>query len=286
MNGGGEEAVNERVNVKALFDLTGQVALVTGGSNLGYDAAEALAELGATVAVTRRRQAEADETAARLAAETGAEVIGVELEVTDEADWKRAVSEVVDRYGKIDILVNNAGGRKVSVVPETLEEDPSFEFLETRLLEDWKYTMDANLTSVFLGCRTVAPYMKRARSGKIINMASIDGIVGRDLRIYPGSGLSPTVPDYLASKAGVINLTKGIGVSLAPYGISVNAISPGGFYRKQPEQFVENYTRLVPLGRMGRDRIDLKGSVAYLASAASDYTVGHNLVIDGGLTSW
>ncbi|MFC4307094.1 SDR family NAD(P)-dependent oxidoreductase [Cohnella boryungensis] len=278
--------MNERVNVKALFDLTGQVALVTGGSNLGYDAAEALAELGAIVAVTRRRQAEADETAARLAAETGAEVIGVELEVTDEADWKRAVAEVVDRYGKIDILINNAGGRKVSVVPETLEEDPSFEFLETRLLEDWKYTMDANLTSVFLGCRTVAPYMKRARSGKIINMASIDGIVGRDLRIYPGSGLSPTVPDYLASKAGVINLTKGIGVSLAPFGIYVNAISPGGFYRKQPEQFVENYTRLVPLGRMGRDRIDLKGSVAYLASAASDYTVGHNLVIDGGLTSW
>ncbi|MFC5700139.1 SDR family NAD(P)-dependent oxidoreductase [Cohnella faecalis] len=278
--------MNERVNVKTLFDLTGKVALVTGGSNLGYDAAEALAELGATVAVTRRRKEEADATAALLAKDTGSEVVGIELEVTDEASWKRAVDELIGRYSKIDILVNNAGGRQVSVVPETIEDDPSFEFLETRLLEDWKYTMDANLTSVFLGCRSVAPYMKKAHSGKIINMASIDGIVGRDLRIYPGSGLSPTVPDYLASKAGVINLTKGIGVSLAPFGIYVNAISPGGFYRQQPERFVENYTKLVPLGRMGRDRIDLKGSIAYLASGASDYTVGHNLVIDGGLTSW
>jgi len=278
--------VNDRVNVKTLFDLTGKVALVTGGNNLGYDAAEALAELGATVVITRRKQAEADETAVRLAADTGAEVFGTVLEATEEASWQRAVSGVIERYGKIDILINNAGGRKVSAVPESVENDPSFEFLETRLLEDWKYTMDANLTSVFLGCRTVAPYMKKARYGKIINMASIDGIVGRDLRIYPGSGLSPTVPDYLASKAGVINLTKGIGVSLAPFGIYVNAISPGGFYRAQPERFVENYTKLVPLGRMGRDRIDLKGSVAYLASGASDYTVGHNLVIDGGLTSW
>jgi NAD(P)-dependent dehydrogenase (short-subunit alcohol dehydrogenase family) len=278
--------VTTKVNVRQLFDLTGKIALVTGGNNLGYDAAEALAELGATVVVTRRKQEEADKTAALLASDTGAEVTGAELEVTDEDSWKKVVGDLISQYGKIDILVNNAGGRKVSVVPETVEGDPSFEFLETRLLEDWKYTMDANLTSVFLGCRTVAPYMKKARSGKIINMASIDGIVGRDLRIYQGSGLSPTVPDYLASKAGVINLTKGIGVSLAPFGIYVNSISPGGFKRSQPDQFVENYTKLVPLGRMGRDRIDLKGSIAYLATAASDYTVGHNLVIDGGLTSW
>lgn len=275
-----------RVNVLQLFDLKGKIALVTGGNNLGYDAAEALAELGATVVITRRQQDEADKTAAQLAADTGAEVTGTELEVTDEESWKKAVDGIMAQYGRIDILINNAGGRKVSVVPDTIEGDPSYEFLETRLLEDWKYTMDANLTSVFLGCRTVAPHMKKARSGKIINMASIDGIVGRDLRIYPGSGLSPTVPDYLASKAGVINLTKGIGVSLAPFGIYVNSISPGGFYRSQPDAFVENYTKLVPLGRMGRDRIDLKGSVAYLASSASDYTVGHNLVIDGGLTSW
>lgn len=275
-----------RVKVQQLFDLTGKVALVTGGNNLGYDAAETLAELGAIVIITRREQEAAARTAARLADETGAEVSGAALEVTDEASWKKVVEDIIAKYGKIDILINNAGGRKVSVIPETVADDPSFEFLETRLLEDWKYTMDANLTSVFLGCRTVAPYMKKARSGKIINMASIDGIVGRDLRIYPGSGLSPTVPDYLASKAGVINLTKGIGVSLAPFGIYVNAISPGGFYREQPDKFVENYTRLVPLGRMGRDRIDLKGSIAYLSSSASDYTVGHNLVIDGGLTSW
>ena len=128
--------------------------------------------------------------------------------------------------------------------------------------------------------------MKRAGRGKIVNIASSDGIVGRDLRVYENTGLNPTVPDYLAGKAGVINLTRGLACVLAPFGIYVNAISPGGFFRNQPKQFVENYSRQIPLGRMGRDGIDLKGAILFCASMASDFMVGHNLVIDGGLTAW
>lgn len=274
------------VSVRQLFDLSGTVALVTGAANLGYDAGAALAELGAAVVLTRRNRDDAQRTARKLVDETGAVVRGKALEVTDEQNWNQVVADVLSEFGKIDILINNAGGRGASRGPEKEDHDPTFEFLEGRPLEDWQYTLDSNLTSVFLGCKTVTTPMKKQGNGKIINIASIDGIAGRDLRIYPGTGLSPTVPDYLASKAGVINLTRGLAVALAPFGIYVNCISPGGFYRGQPEKFVDNYSRLVPLGRMGRDGIDLKGSVAYLASAASNYTVGHNLVVDGGLTAW
>lgn len=274
-----------RYPVQQLFDLSGKVALVTGVSNLGYDAAETLAELGAAVVVTRRKQTDADRVAAQLAGETGAVARGIVLDVTDEEQWRLVVRQVVDDFGKIDIVVNNAGGRK-QTQPSADERDPAYDFLEGRKTDDWKYALDANLTSVFLGCKAVAPHMKEAKQGKIINIASIDGMQGRDLRIYPGSGVNVKEPDYLASKAGVINLTRGVAVALAPHGINVNCISPGGFFRDHPKVFEQNYSRNVPLGRMGRDRVDLKGAIAYLASPASDYVVGHNLVVDGGLTIW
>jgi len=278
--------MTRRTTIHQLFNLSGKVALVTGSRNLGYDMAEALAELGATVIVTSRDQAIAEQHAALLAGTTGANVKGMALEVSNEQSWQHVIASIVQKYEKIDILVNNAGGRKVTNQAENHIDSIVAQYVEQRELEEWKQSLDNNLTSVFLGCKTVTPYMKEAGYGKIINIASIDGIVGRDLRIYQNTGFAPTVPDYLACKAGVIQLTKGYAVALAPYGIYVNAISPGGFERNQPQSFIANYSQLVPLQRMGRDRIDIKGAIAYLASAASDYTVGHNLVVDGGLTTW
>lgn len=275
------------VHIRELFDLSGQVAIVTGGNrNLGYDAAEALAEAGARVVVTSREGPRAEEAAARLAASTGVEAIGRPLEVTDEAAWAALVEETLAHFGRLDILVNNAGGRGVVYGQPDPNLDFAANFLEGRSPAEWRRILDVNLTGVFLGCRAVAPAMKAARRGKIINIASIDGMVGRDLRVYENTGLSPTVPDYLAAKAGVINLTRAVAVVLAPFGINVNCISPGGFFRNQPQRFVENYSRLTPLGRMGRDGVDLKGAVLFCAAPASDYMVGHNLVIDGGFTAW
>lgn len=271
--------------IQSLFDLTGKIALVTGGTNLGYYACEALAELGATVILTRRNQVQAEETAEKLRLTKRTPAMGMALEVTDEANWSEVVSRIVSDVGGIDILINNAGGRKVTQGLSN-DIDSLAGFLEKRPLEDWQYTLDANLTSVFIGCKTVIPYMKQRKRGKIINMASIDGVVGRDLRIYEGTGLSATVPDYLASKGGVIQLTKALAVAYAPQGIYVNSLSPGGFFRNQPKAFVDHYERQVPLGRMGRDHIDLKGPIAFLASSASDYMVGHNLIVDGGYTAW
>ena len=276
-----------RVHVQELFDLSGQVAIVTGGNrNLGYDAAEALAEAGASVVITSRDRDRAEQAAEKLAASTGATVLGAVLEVTSEEGWATLVADTVARFGRLDILVNNAGGRGVVYGEPDPHLDLAAYFLEDRPLAEWRRVLDVNLTGVFLGCRAVAPVMKAARRGKIVNIASADGIVGRDLRVYENTGLNPTVPDYLAAKAGVINLTRGIAVVLAPFGINVNCISPGGFFRNQPPRFVEKYTQMIPLGRMGRDGVDLKGAVLFCASPASDFMVGHNLVLDGGFTAW
>lgn len=277
--------MKENTLVSQLFDLSGKVALVTGCKSLGYDASKALAELGATVVMTRRNQKEAEETAERLSAECGCEASGVALEVRDAKNWESIVENVLEKYGKIDILINNAGGK---MIPRGEKKDMDAlvtDFLEKRSLESWTYGIDTNLTSVFLGCRAVMPSMRKAGYGKIINLGSIDGIVGRDMRIYPDTGMT-VAPDYCAGKGGVINLTKGLAVIFAQYGIYVNSISPGGFWRKQNETFVNNYVNNVPLGRMGRDGIDILGAVAFLASSASDYVVGHNLVVDGGWTAW
>jgi gluconate 5-dehydrogenase len=128
--------------------------------------------------------------------------------------------------------------------------------------------------------------MKQQGGGKIVNIASTDGMLGRDLELYRDSGQSPVVPDYLASKAGVINLSRGLAVALAPYAIYVNCISPAGFQRGQPPAFVAKYSRMFPIGRMGRDGVDLKGPIVLLCSKASDFMLGHNLVVDGGFTAW
>ena len=274
------------INVKNLFDLGGKVGVITGGAQgLGLQAVQALAEAGANIVLTSRTIEKAQNAAAFLEASQKVKAIGLPLDVTSEESWNQLINKTLEAFGRIDVLINNAGGRRVTI-DNSNRKDPGELFLEGRSLADWQYTMDVNLTGVFLGCRAVAPVMKKAQCGKIINLASIDGIRARDLRIYKDTGLSPTVPDYLACKAGVINLTRGIAVALAPYGINVNCISPGGFFRGQPEEFVKNYEYKVPLGRMGCEGQDLKGVFVFCASVASDYMVGHNLVIDGGITIW
>lgn len=277
----------DSTSVRKMFDLSGKVALVTGSRNLGFDAAETLCELGATVIITSRKISSAQEAAKKLCLINNSKSKGIQLEVTDEDNWKTIVKDITDEFGTIDILVNNAGGRDPSFKDKSSKQDLSIDFLENRSLAEWQKVIDVNLTGAFLGCKMVAPVMKEKRSGKIINISSLDGMVGRNLKIYKDTGLTPTVPDYMASKAGVIQLTKAVGVVLAPFNINVNCISYGGFLRKgQPEKFVKNYTDLTPLGRMAKAGFDSKGAVAYLASSASDYVVGHNLVVDGGWTAW
>jgi gluconate 5-dehydrogenase len=280
-------AAHEYRRVQQLFDMTGRVAIVTGGArNLGLQMAQALAEVGADIVVTARHQSAAADAAAELARSRGVRALGLQLEITDESSWSGLVDSVVAEFGRIDVLVNNAGGRDAKAVEPRPHVPVDVPFLEERPLAEWQHLLDVNLTSVFLGCRAVVPVMKRNGGGKIVNIASTDGMLGRDLELYRTTGQSPAVPDYLASKAGVINLTRALAVALARYGIYVNCISPAGFERGQPGPFIERYSSMFPLGRMGRDGVDLKGPIVLLCSSASDFMVGHNLVVDGGFTAW
>ncbi len=265
--------------VAELFSLAGKVAFVTGGArNLGYDMALALAEAGADVALSSRSIESADAAAKRIAAATGRAALPVQLQVAEEAQVIRAVEAILARFGRIDILVNNAGN-----VTSTPESAP----FEKRSLSDWQNTIDANLTGVFLCSKhVVARSMKPRRSGVIVNIGSTTGIIGKDRRVYRGTPMGGATLDYHAAKGGVIAMTRDMAVYLAPDNIRVNCISPGGFWRGQPEAFVKAYSDTIPLGRMGQDGKELKGAVVFLASEASSYCTGHNLVVDGGLSIW
>lgn len=263
----------------ALFDLTGRTFLVVGGArNLGRDMAIALAESGASGVVTSRDAKNAAAAAAGITAATGANVQGLPLDATSEQAVRETIAAAYELLGRrIDILVNSVGGGGGG--------SGSTPGIENRPLETWESVQRTNVTALFLICKHVAPLMIKQGSGSIINVASVAGIVGRDRRIYP-EGMTPQSVDYAAAKGAVIGFTTDLAGYLGPRGIRVNAISPGGFARGQPKSFVEAYGDRCMLGRMGRDGIDLKGAAVFLASEASAYVTGHNLVVDGGFTRW
>lgn len=265
--------------VRQLFDLTGKKFLVVGGARtLGFDMALALAEAGAGGVVTSRSLEQAVAAAAKLTELTGGTVHGLALDAGDESSVQTGVAATIERVGQIDILVNNVGGGGGGA------KSASAKF-EERPLAAWETMQRTNVTAPFLVCKHVAAGMIARRSGSIINVASIAGLVGRDRRMYP-EGMTPQPVDYAAAKAAVIGFTTDLAGYLGPKGVRVNVISPGGFERGQPRAFIEAYSDRCMLGRMGRDGVDLKGSVVFLASEASAYVTGHNLVVDGGFSSW
>ncbi|MBM3127190.1 MAG: SDR family oxidoreductase [Chloroflexi bacterium] len=265
--------------IHELFDLTGRVALVTGGArNLGFDIATALAEAGADVAITSRQIEDARVTARRITADTARKVVGLACDVRFEDQVAQMVDAVLAEFGKIDILVNNAGN-----VVSTPENKP----LEQRPIEEWEFTVDVNMKGVFLCSKhVVAKAMKPARRGAIINLGSVAGMVGKDHRVYAGTPMGGVTIDYAASKGGVIAMTREMACALAQYNIRVNCISPGGFWRGHSETFTRQYSALVPMGRMGQDGKEIKGAAVFLASEAASYITGINLPVDGGMTAW
>jgi NAD(P)-dependent dehydrogenase (short-subunit alcohol dehydrogenase family) len=265
--------------VQQLFDLSGQTALVTGGArNLGFDMALALAEAGADVVITSRTLANARKSASLIAERTGRRILPLELDVCEEEQASAAIDACLAEFGKLDILVNNAGN---------VASKPGTAHLEERSLEDWMDCITANLTGTFLCSKhATGKAMIPACKGNIVNLGSITGVIGKDRRVYEGTPMGGTTVDYHAAKGGIIAMTRDMACYLAPYNIRVNCISPGGFWRNQPESFVKAYSETVPMGRMGQDGKEMKGAVVFLASEASSYITGHNLMVDGGLTAW
>jgi len=262
-------------NVMNLFRLEGRTALVTGGArNLGRDMAEALAEAGADVAITSRDLDKARQVADTIRESTGRTVRAYRLDVTDEEQIAAVVGRVIEDFGQLDILVNNAGNVQNSAP------------LENRSREDWDYTFAVNSTGTFLCAREAAKHMMARKSGVIINIASVSGMLGKDRSVYDGSDMVGVTLDYSAAKGAVVNMTRDLACYLGPSGIRVNSISTSGFERGQPEGFLERYKPQHPLRRLGEDGKDIKGAVVYLASEASAWVTGHNLVLDGGFSAW
>lgn len=259
-----------------LFSLKGQVAIVTGGArNLGFAMACALADAGADVVITSRSI-----KAARLAAKSLSERIGrpalpLALDHRNTRNVCQVFAEAERWQGRIDILINNAGGSEGLGPRDLMSRAP-------REAED---LIQNNLTGALHCSQEAARIMTSQRQGRIINIASIAGIVGRDRRLYDRNKMNGQAVDYAAAKAGIIGMTRDLAAVLAPDGINVNSISPGGFARDDlPKRFIREYSALTPLGRMGREDSDLGGAVVFLASRASAYITGHNLVIDGGFS--
>jgi NAD(P)-dependent dehydrogenase (short-subunit alcohol dehydrogenase family) len=256
------------VNVKKLFDLTGRVAIVSGGSmGLGLQMAEGLAEMGTNLTICARKQERCEEAAEALRSH-GVQTLALGCDVRDKAAIEQVVEETVAKFGRVDILVNNAGVSWGASVEEMT-------------LEQWDKVLSTNLTGTFLFCQAVGQTMAAQRSGKIINIASVAGLGGSSAELQ--------AIGYHASKGGVIAFTKDLACKWAPHNIQVNAIAPGWFPTHMSgwviEHRKESLLAKIPLGRFGGDH-DLKGAAVFLASDASAYVTGHVLVVDGGQTAW
>lgn len=267
-----------------LFDLTGKIAIVTGGLGiLGRGFCRGLAEYGANVAVVDLDEAACVGFAEELAGDTGLEAIGVGCDVADPQSVESMVAQVVDRLGGVHILHNNAASKSADL-------DAFFAPFEEYSLHAWRRVMSVNIDGMFLVAQAVGHEMiRQGTGGSIVQTASIYGIRGSDKRIYEGSFYmgkrisNPAV--YSASKAAVVGLTKYLAAYWADQGIRVNTLVPAGVESGQNEGFMERYSARVPMGRMARAD-EMVGALIFLASDASSYVTGQELVVDGGLSAW
>lgn len=279
--------MNPSQNVKDLYDLSGRVAVITGGSGLlGPFHAEAIAEAGGYPVLADINADRCAATASKLSQRYGIKVLGLHADVTDKDQVGAVLKRVLDEFGRVDILINNAANNpKVEDTSTT-----NWSMFENFPLEQWNKDLAVGLTGAFLGSQVVGGYMAAHGGGVILNIASTMSIAAPDQRIYIKPGLPPEAQmvkpvSYSPIKAGLLGLTIYLATYWAEKNVRVNAISPGGVYDGQMEPFLSNYTKRVPMGRMA-NKAEYKGAILFLCSDAASYMTGANLVIDGGLTCW
>lgn len=255
------------MNVHKLFDLSGRVALITGGSiGLGRQMAEGLAEMGANLVLCARKKERCGQAAEELR-QLGVKTLAHGCDVKNPDQVQDVVREAMAQFGRIDILINNAGTSWGAPVEEMR-------------LEHWNKVIETNLTGTFLFSQAVGKVMVPQRRGKIINIASVAGLRGAPPE-FQAIG-------YHASKGGVVALTHDLACKWGVHNIQVNAIAPGWFPTNMSQVVIERnkeaFLSKIPLRRFGNEH-DLKGAAVYLSSSASDYVTGHVLVVDGGQTA-
>ena len=253
-------------DVRSLFDLTGRAAIVTGGSRgLGLEIAEGLAEAGASLMICARREQWLGPALEQLRGR-GFLADGLVCDVANEAQVQAVVDETVRAFGKVDILVNNAG---ISWGAEP----------QDMTLDQWRKVLDVNLTGAFLFAQSAGRKMLEARDGRIINIASIAGL--------RSAVTAPHYASYVASKAGLMGLTRELAASWGRHGIRVNAIAPGFFHSRLADAVIEHVEPSIqarnPIPRVGAAG-ELKGVAVFLASDASSYITGQTILVDGGMS--
>lgn len=257
------------MRLREQLDLTGRTAIVTGGaSGLGYQMAEALAELGANVVVCARKLERCEEAAAQLASEHGVEALGLRCDVRERDEIDAVVAETRERFGRIDVLVNNSGttwGAPAADLPP----------------EGWQKVFDVNVTGLFAFTQAAGRVMIEQGSGSIVNIASVTAF----------QGVRPEAMDaiaYNASKGAVVSFTRDLAVKWARFGVRVNALAPGWFPTEMSEYSLAHAGSLlverIPLGRFG-EPAEIKGALALLASSAGSFITGATLMVDGGQTA-
>lgn len=275
------------MTIQKKFDLTGRVAVVTGGVGLlGAEFCRTLAEAGAAVAVVDLN-ASASKTTADTLTKNGYKALAVPTDITQPDSVNAMVAKVLSEFGRLDILVNSAAldpkfdpdAAKKGIAPGAFEDYP---------LDQWNAAMNVNLTGMFLVTQAcVKPMLDQRKKGSIVNICSTYGLNGPDQRIYVRDGQRVAFKPvyYTVTKAGVMGFTKYLAAYYAGTEIRVNALTPGGVFNNHEEYFVKNYSAKTILGRMA-NKDEMNGALLFLASDASSYMTGNNVVVDGGWTAW
>jgi NAD(P)-dependent dehydrogenase (short-subunit alcohol dehydrogenase family) len=265
----------------SLFSLNGKTAVVTGaGGLLGKEHCLALSEAGANVVLADINI----EAAQQIHRQLPGRHISVQIDVTDKASLETARDIILNRLGSIDILINNAAINDMFEKPELSCEQSSFELFP---LENWHRMLEVNVTGSFLACQVFGTVMAQVRKGSIINIASTYGMVGPDQSIYRnrnGEQVFFKGPAYPTTKGAILAFTRYLAAYWGRQGVRVNCLSPGGVENGQDEHFISNYSAKTPVGRMAVPS-DYRGAIIFLASDASSYMTGANLVVDGGWTA-
>lgn len=258
------------MHVKELLSLKGKVILVSGGAGLyGKYIVEGLAEAGGTV-ITASRDIKKGQTVAENFRSKGLDVHAMQFDQGDHKSVLSIKNEIQQTFGKLDVFVNNAVARPMKGYDDSMDN-----FAES---------MRINATGMMDILHEMCNLIGECGGGSIINISSMMGMFGPDLSNYEGTNMGYPPPDYFFHKAGLINLTRYLARYFADKNIRVNCISPGGLFSNQPKQFIENYIKKVPVGRMANND-DIKGVVVFLASQASAYINGENILMDGGMNA-
>ena len=265
-------------DLSSLADLSGRVAVITGGAgHLGRAMASALSQSGCTIVLIDRDPEVIENARAELSASVSTNIYAVTCDLENEEARVNMARKVAVDHLKVDILINNAG-----FVGDNNLKGWTTPFTE-QSIETWRRALEVNLTAPFHLAQLFAPLLIASGKGSIVNISSIYGLLGPDMSLYDRTSMGNPA-GYAASKGGLIQLTRWLATTLAPR-VRVNAISPGGIGRGQPESFVTQYIARTPLNRMGTEE-DFLGVIAFLSSDLSAWVTGQNIVVDGGWSVW